>query len=290
MTLIAAPEPRGGLSPPVIYLPWDDYLKWLSGQLTRATTAQGQPVKLGPPAQPGEHDAMIGPTGEGKSTYAVGRLQLRKYVMALDPKGEDETLSQSGYVRVRSIPPPQEAGTLAELRYKATHREDARTWDRLYRGIEDGGEARVIVGGSANNQSEFTRLRLLMSEAIDYCRFTRGWTLYVDEFEVVSSRDIYNLAKIVNLMLITARRAGISVMTSYQAQAWVSKHAIRQARRAVMWPTGDRDMIKNVAQGMGREWREVAAAVDELPPFHTLTIPRGKHHPMVITSAPKLGG
>jgi len=274
----------------VIYLPWDDYLGWLSGKLTKATTAQGQPVRLGPPWQPGEHDAMIGPTGEGKSTYAVGRLALRKYVLALDPKGEDETLSQSGYQRVRSIPPPQEAGTMAELRYKMRHREDARLWDRVYKRIEDGQDARVIVGGSANNQAEFTRLRLLMSEAIDYCRFTRGWTLYVDEFEVVSSRDIYNLAKIVNLMLITARRAGISVMTSYQAQAWVSKHAIRQARRAVMWPTGDRDMIKNVAQGMGREWREVAAAVDELPPFHTLTIPRGKHHPMVITKAPKLGG
>jgi len=289
MTLVSMPEPALWRPPPVIYLPWPQYLDWLSGRLREATTAQGQPVRLGPPAQPGEHDAMIGPTGEGKSTYAVGRLSLRKYVMALDPKGEDETLSQSGYVRVRSIPPPQEAGMRRELAYKVQHREDSRIWDELYKGIEDGRDARVIVGGAANSRTEFERLRLLMSEAIDYCRFTRGWTLYVDEFEVVSSRDIYNLAKIVNLMLITARRAGISVMTSYQAQAWVSKHAIRQSRRAVLWPTGDRDMIKNVAQGMGRNWREVEAAVDELPPWHTLTVPRGKHHPMVITTAPKLG-
>ena len=271
-----------GIAQPAIWLGWDDYLAWLSGRLTTMEAAWGETVKLGPPWQPGEHDAMIGPTGEGKSTYAVGRLALRKYVLALDPKGEDETLSQSGYDRVGSVWQPG-------LKWQATHRADSKTWNKIWKSIEDGGDGRVIVGGPARNDAEFLRLRELMGEAIGFCRYTRGWTLYVDEFEVVSSRDIYNLARLVNLMLITARRAGISVMTSYQAQAWVSKHAIRQARRAVIWPTGDRDMIRNVADGMGRDWRDVADAVDMLPPYHTLTIPRGKHHPMVITLAPELG-
>jgi hypothetical protein len=265
----------------VVWLGWDDYLLWLSGRLTHMTTAWGERVQLGPPWQPGEHDAMIGPTGEGKSTYAVGRLDLRKYVMALDPKGEDETLSASGYARVSSI-------WQDSLRWRLTHREDARTWDRIWDAIEQRRPARIIVGGPARNDGELAALKALMREAVSFCRFAGGFTLYVDEFEVVSSRDIYNLAAIVNVMLITARRAGISVMTSYQAQAWVSKHAIRQARRAVMWPTGDRDMIKNVAGGMGRDWRAVAEAVDELEPYCTLTIPRGKHHPMVMTRAPKL--
>jgi hypothetical protein len=47
-------------------------------------------------------------------------------------------------------------------------------------------------------------------------------------------------------------------------------------------------MVKRLAMAMGRDWREVGAAVDLLPPFHTLTLPRGKRHPMVITSAPEL--
>lgn len=269
-------------SQPVVWLPWDQYLAWLSGKLTHAQTAWGEDVRLGPPWQPGEHDAMIGPTGEGKSTYAVGRLSLRKYVMALDPKGEDETLSASGYSRVRSL-------YQDSLRWRLANREDAKTWDRVWRAVEDGRPARVIIGGPARSHAQVTELKALMRDAVSFCRFAGGFTLYVDEFEVVSSRDIFGLAPVVNEMLITARRAGISVMTSYQAQAWVSKHAIRQARRAVMWPTGDRDMIQNVARGMGRDWREVATVVDELPPFHTATIPRGKHHPMVITSAPKLG-
>lgn len=267
---------------PVVWLPWESYLDWLAGKLTTAETAWGEQVKLGPPWKPGEHDAMIGPTGEGKSTYAVGRLALRKYVMALDPKGEDETLSQSGYDRVTSI-------WQDNLKWKLTHSKDSKVWEKAWKAVEDGGDARIIVGGPARSDGEYNALKALMREAVGFCRYAGGFTLYVDEFEVVSSRDIYNLAAIVNLMLITARRAGISVMTSYQAQAWVSKHAIRQSRRAIMWPTGDRDMIKNVAQGMGREWRDVADAVDMLPEYHTLTIPRGKHHPMVITHAPKLG-
>jgi hypothetical protein len=40
---------------------------------------------------------------------------------------------------------------------------------------------------------------------------------------------------------------------------------------------------------MGRDWQDLGAAVDELPKFHVLLIPRGKNGgPMVLTTAPKL--
>ena len=84
-------------------------------------------------------------------------------------------------------------------------------------------------------------------------------------------------------MLITARRDKASVLTSFQAAAWVSKHATRQARFAVIWPTGDRDMIKNVAQSMGRDWRQVAAAVDELRLFHVPVIRGASPGPFICT-------
>jgi hypothetical protein len=46
-------------------------------------------------------------------------------------------------------------------------------------------------------------------------------------------------------------------------------------------------MIESVAKAMGRDWKKVALAVDELPPFHTLTIPKQIRMPMLVTSAPK---
>lgn len=280
MTQWASYEPPPE-SQPVVWLDWEPYCKWLAGQLTHTRTAWGEKVKLGPPWQPGEHMALDGPTGEGKTTHAVGILEARKYVLALDPKGEDKTLSQSGFVRVGSI-------WRDGWRYKAAHREDAKTWEQIHRRIEDGRDAKIIVGTGSRTDEDDIRNQALMGEALRYCRRAGGWTLYVDEFELVSSPRMFGQGPLVERMLISARSAGTSVVTTFQAPAWISQHATRQSRRAVKWPTGDRNMIKKLAEAMGRDWRELGQAVDLLPPFHTITIPRGKRHPMVITSAPEL--
>src|SRR5258708_35024451 len=87
---------------------------------------------------------------------------------------------------------------------------------------------------------------------------------------------MFRLGSNIERMLITARKDGTSVLTSFQAAAWVSKHATRQARYAIMYATGDRDMIKSVAQAMGRNWRGLARAGDELARVFVLVIPGGK--------------
>jgi hypothetical protein len=282
MSVLASPEqPHGELSQPAVWLNWDQYLQWLSGRLTHITTSWGERVTLGPPWQPGEHMALDGPTGEGKTTHAVGILGTRKYVLALDPKGEDETLSASGYERVTHI-------WQDTLKWRLAHRKDAKTWDNIHKRIDDGLDARVIVGGGSSSDAEDAALQELMREAITYSRHAGGWTLYVDEFELLSSQRMFNEGPRIERMLITARRKKTSVVTTFQAPAWISSHATRQARRAVKWPTGDRGMIEKLARAMGRDWRELGQVVDMLPPFHTVTIPRGARHPMVITSAPRL--
>lgn len=264
----------------VVWLSWDDYLAWLAGKKRSAETAWGETVKLGPALAPGQHMALIGPTGCAKTTHAVGVLgACRKYVLALDPKGEDETLAQSGYVRVREL--PREG-------WRGLQGHDQAAWRRILKRIEDGGDARVIVGGGSRTDAEDIRLQQLMRDAVTYSRHAGGWTLYIDEFELLSSQRMYKLGPLIERMLITARRDKTSVVTTFQAPAWVSKHATRQAKYAVVWPQ-DSDMIKNISRGMSREWREVGAVMDELPPFHTLTIGRGKlSGPMVVTMAPKL--
>lgn len=255
---------------------WDEHLRWMQAHW-----------------QPGQHIANIGPTGEGKSTYNVGLLGIRKYPLSLDPKGKDETLSASGWTRVQSIPPPG-GFPLLPAWWRAQHyrwlTRDGRTWEDIYRQIDDGQRAPVIVGGDARNAKEDQALVKLMADAIQFARYSRGWTLYVDEFELLSSQRMFRLGPPVERMLISARHARTSIVTSFQAAAWVSKHATRQARYAVMYPTGDRQMIKAVAESMGRDWHVLAEAVDELPKFFALVIPRGKNGgPMMLVSAPKVG-
>lgn len=262
---IATAEPRRLDS--VVGLPWDQFLRYMAWAW-----------------KPGAHIAMIGPTGEGKTTFAAGLLGLRRWVMALDPKGEDETLGASGFERVTTLP-SSARGPVWRLR----HWEAARQWDRIEQAIAEGRRARIIVGGPARTEQQDNANQALMRRAFLYAREAGGWTVYVDEFELISSQRMFRLGPPVERMLISARRDGTSVVTSYQAQAWVSRHAIRQARFGVIWPTGDRGMIKNVAEGLGRDWRQLATAVDELPRYHVLVIPRGiKGGPLICTSAPKL--
>jgi hypothetical protein len=278
VTITQAAEPDVGAK--AIYLPWDQYLRWLNGKLRYKANAWGERVKLGPPFAPGHHMAIIGPTGCAKTTHAVGVLgECRKYVLAMDPKGEDETLAASGYVRVRELP-------LTGI--SAFTGKDQRIWRDIRKRIENGQDARVIVGGASRTDGQDDALRKLMRETITHSRHAGGWTLYVDEFELLSSQRMMKLGDLVERMLITARRDRTSVITTFQAPAWVSKHATRQARKAVLYPQSGQ-MVKSIAEEMVWDWRELAEALDQLPEFHTITIGRGRQAgPMVVTMAPKL--
>lgn len=277
---LTAHEPRaddyGGHA---VYLDWEhEFLPWARGKLIKGEAA-GMRLPLPHPWKPGGHWALIGPTGEGKSTFAVGILGLRKWVLSLDPKGEDETLEASGYERLTTMPPPK--GYPVGKPQPGTERW---IFDRIDKGLPVG----LIAGFEAMTDEEDAALHKLMKDAVVWCRRTRGWTLYVDEFELLSSQRMFRLGPDIERMLITARRAGTSVVTSFQAAAWVSKHATRQASFTSLWPTRDRQMIKNVAEAMGRDWKMIALAVDELPPYHTLTIPKQIRMPMLVTTAPKV--
>ena len=260
-TTYADPLPRNQ-GPPVVTLDWDTFLAYMTDTW-----------------EPGAHIANIGPTGEGKTTVNVGLLDTRKYVMALDPKGEDETLEQAGWTRVSHVPGER----------MPWFSRDRKTWNKIHQDIAEGRPARVIVGGKSDTDEQDARLVELMRKAISYARHARGWTLYVDEFELLSSQRMFRLGPPVERMLISARRAKTSIVTSFQAAAWVSRHATRQARFTIMYSTGDRDMIKNVARAMGRDWNALGQAVDELPKFYVLVIPRGRNGgPMILTTAPEL--
>jgi hypothetical protein len=261
------------------YLDWDtQFLPWAAGRLRQARIG-ALTVPLPSPWKPGGHWALIGPTGEGKSTFAVGILGLRKWVVSLDPKGEDETLEAAGYHRLKAIPPPP--GYPLGRPKPPTER-----W--IWEEVDAGRPVGLVAGFESLTDDGDLALHKLMRDAITWTRRTRGWTLYVDEFELLSSQRMFNLGKDIERGLITARRAGTSIVTSFQAAAWVSKHATRQASYTTLWPTRDRAMIKAVAEAMGRDWRVVALAVDELPPYHTITIPKQIRRPMIVTTAPKV--
>jgi len=234
----------------VVGVPWDMFVEWLADNW-----------------MPGQHMAIVMPTGEGKTTFAVNILRTRKWVLALDPKGMDETLEASGFRRITKLPLPRDI------------RND----------ISEGRPARLIIGGSTRTREEHKALRLLMADAIEMVRGQGGWTVYADEFQILADRRMFNLGTEIELLLIAARSNRTSVVTAFQASAWVPKASTRQARIAVLGPTRDRAMIRNVAQAMGRNPYDLWVVVDQLPPFHLLVIPRNVRAPLIIVKAPYVG-
>ncbi len=219
--------------------------------------------------QPGEHVALIGPTGVGKTTVAVQLFAHRKYVLALDPKGGDSTLGKlaaRGFERIDRWPPPR----------------------NVREGIAEGKPARLIVGAPVRVEADRAKLKKLFSETLAGAFEMGGWTIYVDELQIAADQRIMNLTAQIELNLIAARDRGVSMVSSYQRPARVPKTASDQATYLFVWYTRDDDVVKRVAEMMGRPKAEVRGAIGELDEHNILMVSRNAREPMVLTSPPPI--
>lgn len=277
----ATPDLEFNRAAQVIALTPVEFIAWATGKL-RAVYVEGiGPVRLPPPWQPGQHIAAIGKTREGKTNFFVWLLaETRKYVLALDPKGEDESLSASGWLRVGTV--PFGAG---KPRFGSA---EWRNWRNIENDRAEGRPVRIIAGVASRTRAADAYNKLLMRDAVEYCRQVGGYTLYVDEHQVFSDPRMFNLGRDIARQAITAARDGVSVITSMQYLAWVERASTRQATMIAMCRTGDPDLIRSAAQMAGRPWKMIAAALDELPKFWWLIVPDEQRAPMLMVRAPKV--
>lgn len=279
---------------PVIALTPDEFIAWAQGKLR---TLRG--VKLPPPWQPGQHVALIGKTREGKTNFAVWLLmELRKMVLALDPKGEDESLSNSGWTRVTTVPGGRTKPAVYSREWKTWRQLDRIRSDNQQHAAEHDGcipalcdqvqPIRIIAGLQSRTREADIANRRLMADAIEYARQSGGWSLYIDEHQILSDRRMFGLGEDIARQAISAARDKMSVIASMQYLAWVEKAATRQATLIVVWRTRSRDLIKLAAETSGRPWQEIAQAVDELPKYWLLLIPDELRAPMMMVRPPKV--
>lgn len=219
--------------------------------------------------EPGQHVACCGPTGVGKSTLVCHLLGERKYVLALDPKGGDSTLStleKRGFQRITSWPPPR----------------------KIREGIARGEPARLIVGHRITDADDYEKkLQPLLAKTLHEAFAEGGWTIYVDEMQVAADARMMNLTARIERNLIAARDRGISMVSSFQRPARVPRSAGDQSTYFVVWYTRDTDVVNRLAEMMGRQKDQVRGAVRALDRHDIVVVSNNPHDPMIFTHVPK---
>lgn len=238
--------------PEIVGMDWPDFLDWFK-----------------PRWEPGQHLALIAPTGEAKTTAAVGILEhCRKFVAAFDPKGGDKTLARSGWPRVAGWPPPKKA----------------------YEAMAEGQPYRCRVGPRVGRVEDLPILRSVQKVAIDEIFAQGGWTVAIDEFQLFADRRLMNLGIEAERLLIAARDKGVSVVTLFQAPRWVPRAASDQANWVMVGLTQDTDVINRLGEILGRPKEEIRGAVRGLSErkFAWLVANQNSRVPLVVTIPDKV--
>jgi len=215
--------------------------------------------------KPGQHVALIAPTGAGKTTFAAGLLDLRKYVLALDAKGGDSTLDAMNFDRLEKWP-----GT-KPMTKKVEDNE------------KNGVASRFVIGNKARSESEIEQLSATLEKTLNDVYEMGGWTVYADELMLLTDHRLFGLRRQVDRLLIAARDLGVSFVSSFQAPKWVTPMAGNQATWIAVSYTRDVDVVNRLAEILGRPKNEIRGAIKGLEQYSWLIIGRNPREPIRVT-------
>jgi hypothetical protein len=220
--------------------------------------------------EPGDHLSVIAPTKAGKTTLVSGLLGMRRYVLALDPKGGDETLAALKLRRLSSWPGEKQMDKL------------------LAKDEEEGRKSHYVVGPVVHRGQDLPVLKRATQQALDGAFDMGGWTVYVDELQVAADRRMMNLSGSVAKLLVSARSKGVTFVSSFQAPSWVPSEAMRQPYWAAVSYTRDIDTVARLGEVMGRSRAEMKGAIRALEQHCWLFVGRNPREPIRLTRPPKV--
>lgn len=215
--------------------------------------------------EPGQHVGMIAHTGAGKTTFGYGLCQQRRYVLIPDAKGGDSTLDGFGYVRL-----PRWPGK-----------------NRLQRMVEDNDEhgrpSRYVIGTAARTKREVLDLERSIEATLDEAYEMGGWTVYLDEAQIITDPRMMGFRKNVDQLMIAARDRGISVVSSAQAARWVTPATRDQAMWLCMSRTRDVDTVNRLAEILGHDKATIRGLIKALQKFSWVIVGRDPFEPLRVT-------
>ena len=218
--------------------------------------------------EPGEHWGLCGTTGAGKTTFLAGLAKTRRFVLALDQKGGDKTLTALGWDRMTNWPPS---------------RRDRRDMaDRL--------PYRRIVGDLKRDKLARARRRDLHRQILEAVMEEGGWTVLAPDLGALTSRALGNAWDEVIELLVLLRDSNGSFVTDFHALRRIPPEAPENVTYLGISYTRDKDLVTDLARSMGRSTAEIHGAVEALgpTPYTWLVVSRNPRDPIILTRPEKL--
>ena len=223
-------------------VPWDEFvtsvLKW----------------------QQGEHVALIGPTGQGKTTLLTQLLPLHPHVTVFATKPKDESMER--LIRFGGYYPIRKWQSLDPAKFpRRVLWPDAMTLD------------------SDRVQSE------VFHDAFSRIYREGGWTVAIDELWYII--NILKLERDVKTYLLQARALGISLLCATQRPAWVPLEVYDQSTHLFFWRDNDENNLRRLSGISFRSADLIRSVVADLEKFQVLYI-NTRTGEMLRTRAPKI--
>lgn len=201
----------------------------------------------------GDHVAIIGPTGTGKTHIALEVAEIRSYVIVVACKPKDPLISDAtsrGYWLNR--------GDLLEVEYVDGRPLHPRIiyWPQL------GERARRKLPQQAVLRAEKAHQKPRVGAAIGYVRNEGHWTLVIDEGTWVC-RDL-NLQRDIDSALFQFRSLKSSVIILGQRPSWMGRYVLSSPTHLFLFNTNDGDDRKALGNVSGVDTRLVADLVASL--------------------------
>lgn len=195
----------------------------------------------------GEHVALIGHTGCGKSTLALdGLLPMRKFVSILATKPYSPTLKQ--YI-------------------KANRYEQYEAWPDKVPALKS---PRRAIWPDVRTVGRIANQRYQIGHAMERMYAEGRWCVYADELRYVS--DDLNLSTLVELMLQQGRELGISFVGGMQRPKFVPLLVYSQSTHLFFWRERDWSNLERISAINMVDSRFTAEVITNLAPHEFLYI------------------
>lgn len=207
----------------------------------------------------GEHLAMIGATGLGKTTLALNLLPLRRFVVAFATKPRDDVMEtlqkRSGYRKIKQ-------------------------WQSLSPTMYP----RRILWPSARRLDADEHQKEVFRDAFHKIYLEGGWTLFIDELWYIATH--LKLEHEVRTYLLQARSLAISLMMAAQRPSRIPVEVYNQSTHLFFFRENDAYNLKRISDIGNLDSELVREQVMRLPRFYVLYI-NTREGKMMVTKSPK---